>query len=290
MNYYLDFEALRFSDQIISIGCVSENGEEFYSLVKPKKHKVDNFITQLTGITKEMLVNAPSSEEAFEKLFDYVAETDDCYAPKFYVYGNYDETCLRATLRATIGNIKAQMMILSILGNLNDYSKDIETFFGLGQTISLRKAYIVFKDLKDYVQEHNALGDAIMLKEVVERTPRKCSNNMKMRVLDVRPQPNDRPAKKKVENPIWKDWLNMPKEKKWDAPTGADESNWRVKVMTASQKIYFHSLEDAALWLMRFGMVTGVSPKNKQDIQNVMKRIKQYYNFCGYVWTIKEEE
>ena len=46
MKFYLDFEATRFSNRIISVGCVAENGKTFYSLVKPgKKKKVDKFIT-----------------------------------------------------------------------------------------------------------------------------------------------------------------------------------------------------------------------------------------------------
>ena len=56
MKFCLDFEATRFSNRIISIGCVAENGNTFYTLVKPvNKAKVDRFITELTGITNAML-------------------------------------------------------------------------------------------------------------------------------------------------------------------------------------------------------------------------------------------
>ena len=42
MNFYLDFEATRFTNRIISIGCVAGNGETFSTLVKPgDKKKVD---------------------------------------------------------------------------------------------------------------------------------------------------------------------------------------------------------------------------------------------------------
>ena len=68
MNYYIDFEATQFKHKIISIGCVSDNGKTFQTLVKPvNKAKVDNFITELTGITKSMLENAPTADEAFNK-------------------------------------------------------------------------------------------------------------------------------------------------------------------------------------------------------------------------------
>ena len=73
MNFYLDFEATRFSNRIISIGCAAENGNTFYTLVKPvNKAKVDRFITELTGITNEMLQEAPSADEAFNQLFDFI--------------------------------------------------------------------------------------------------------------------------------------------------------------------------------------------------------------------------
>ena len=66
MKFYLDFEATRFSNRIISIGCVAENGATFYTLVKPgDKKKVDKFITELTGITNEMLATAPDSDAAY---------------------------------------------------------------------------------------------------------------------------------------------------------------------------------------------------------------------------------
>ena len=37
MKYFIDFEATQFTGVIISVGCINENGDEFYSLVKPDK-------------------------------------------------------------------------------------------------------------------------------------------------------------------------------------------------------------------------------------------------------------
>lgn len=59
MKYFIDFEATENSNEIISVGCVDENGGEFYSLVQPHKiEKLTEFITDLTGITTEDLQNA----------------------------------------------------------------------------------------------------------------------------------------------------------------------------------------------------------------------------------------
>ena len=63
MKYFIDFEAMQFSNYIISVGCVREDGKEFYSLVHTPEHtnkNVSKFITDLTGITTEMVEAAPS--------------------------------------------------------------------------------------------------------------------------------------------------------------------------------------------------------------------------------------
>ena len=59
MKFYIDFEATQFTEQIISIGCIDEVGNSFYSLVKPQleNFKISNFITELTGISKNDLIN-----------------------------------------------------------------------------------------------------------------------------------------------------------------------------------------------------------------------------------------
>ena len=74
MKYFIDFEAMQFSNYIISVGCVREDGKEFYSLVhtpENTKKNVSKFITDLTGITTEMVSDAPSPEEVFNKFFDF---------------------------------------------------------------------------------------------------------------------------------------------------------------------------------------------------------------------------
>ena len=52
MKYFIDFEATQFSNEIISVGCVREDGETFYSLVNVQRNKITPFITDLTGISK----------------------------------------------------------------------------------------------------------------------------------------------------------------------------------------------------------------------------------------------
>ena len=76
MNFYLDFEAARFSNRIISIGCIAGNGETFETLVSPgDKEKVDKFITELTGITNEMVCNCPTFSEIAPSFLNFINET-----------------------------------------------------------------------------------------------------------------------------------------------------------------------------------------------------------------------
>lgn len=70
---YLDTETtgIRYDDQIINLGILSEDGEVLYnSLVKPVNKRVCAFITQLTGIRNEMLRN----EKTFAEQFDGIVE------------------------------------------------------------------------------------------------------------------------------------------------------------------------------------------------------------------------
>ena len=129
MKFYLDFEATRFSNRIISIGCVAENGKTFYTLVKPgKKKKVDKFITELTGITNEMLEGAPSADQAFAQLADWFEENSSGIAPEFYCYGDSDAVFIQHTL-ADMEDTKACLCAMAIAGNLIDYAGIVKKFF-----------------------------------------------------------------------------------------------------------------------------------------------------------------
>ena len=173
MNFYIDFEALQFSGRIISIGCVNDNGEKFYTLCKPSKRgeKVNEFITTLTGITNEMLENAPSANEAFENFCDFVRNTCGETCPSFYCYGNSDVDFLRATGKH-LTSFNAMMFCDFIRHNLVDYSPTACSYFPSFETLALKKIYSLIQEDNE-PQRHNALEDAEMLcvvmKDVVLR-------------------------------------------------------------------------------------------------------------------------
>ena len=69
MKYFIDFEATQFTNEIIEIGCINEYGDVFHSYIKAKK-KLTSFITNLTGITQDIINEAPSTDEVFENFFE----------------------------------------------------------------------------------------------------------------------------------------------------------------------------------------------------------------------------
>ena len=165
-NYFIDFEATQFTHEIISVGCVSEDGETFDSYVYVYPSKITNFITSLTGITKEMNEKAPYSDEVFRKFFDWLIETNLCKEPvRFYCYGNCDKTFVEKQLKCT-NNIFAQMALSLVASNLIDYSPSVKHHFGLVKNISLNKVVAYYEGVEEIQQKHNALDDAEYLREV----------------------------------------------------------------------------------------------------------------------------
>ncbi|MBR3228427.1 MAG: hypothetical protein IKF68_07795 [Erysipelotrichaceae bacterium] len=69
MNCYIDFEASEAQHRIISVGCIREDGEEFYSLVRTDD-PITPRITKITGIVQEEVDAAPSVSEVFSSFYD----------------------------------------------------------------------------------------------------------------------------------------------------------------------------------------------------------------------------
>lgn len=166
MKYFIDLEATQFSNEIISIGCVREDGETFYSLVNVAKNKMTNFITDLTGITKEDVSTAPSSDEVFTKFYDWLVPDES--KVQFFCYGNADLGFIRRNLNKAT-TVKAQMALSVLALHLVDYSKCVERHFGLIKSISLKKVLAYYRQVAEIEQNHNALEDALFLKEIYDR-------------------------------------------------------------------------------------------------------------------------
>ena len=165
MKYYVDFEATQFDQEIISVGCINENGREFYSLVRPHSmRKMTGFITDLTGITSSQLRRAEDADDVFSRMFDYIDKSENV---QFFCYGNCDGRFIKMTMKY-VTSFKAQCMLGLIYSSLVDVSPEMSEIFKTNQTISLYK-------LSDYYnasgeRNHNALADAKLLKQIYEKS------------------------------------------------------------------------------------------------------------------------
>ena len=277
MDFYLDFEATQFSNRIISIGCIAGNGNTFSTLVQPSdKKKVNKFITELTGITNEMLVDAPSADEAFIELYNFFVANSDGKEPVYYVYGNSDADFLRATARHmedTLACVTAQ----AIAGNLIDYAAVVKKFFAAKSDMALRKVYMLIQAEQNLIQKHDALEDAKMLETVVAHLHDKCKPEDKDTILAMPSQPRPQTGNKKMAPEIFREW-NKVSASKWEARTLADENMWVVKCTDnqTQQVKYFDSFNTAALWLIRYS-ARNVSPKKAEAVQKIENAIKAAY-------------
>lgn len=286
MRFFLDFEATQFHGNIISIGCVNEQGQQFKSLVRPPEgDKVSGFIERLTGITNEMLAVAPTADEAFIHFYNYLATNGDDKMPEYYCYGDTDVDFLRHTMNH-MTDIYAITLAQALCANLIDYSKDVKTFFVSPHRIALRKVYNLIKE-EETEQHHDALEDALMLAEVVEKMKKNCRPEDSA-ILSAMPK-TEKPGYKKAPQ-MFLDWPNN----MWDADTRADSSNWQICASANGRTKYFDSLDTATLWAIKY-ITRGYSPKKTKDVetvaQTIMNRIqtgKGYCNFKWYSWTQAE--
>ena len=269
MKYFIDFEALQFSGEIISVGCVCENGKEFYSLVQPRQiKKLTEFITALTGITASDLENAPDAETVFSEFYNWL---DTSGETTFFCYGNNDEIFVTRTLRK-VKNFYAQCALSLVKANLFDYSIDISKHFGIKQSIGLKRLVEYYRN-EEITQGHHALEDARFLKEVydntIDREPEECPfPEYKTKVKDkIAPKP-------------------IPKRK---IKITAEKVNAEKKNITVT----FKSVGKAADWVMANAIPPDVkiTPKTKNRICNrIKKAAENNMNYCKFSWSIAEED
>lgn len=287
MKFFIDFEALQYSEQIISIGCSSEEGNTFQTYVKPPKgEKVSKFITELTGITNETLVDAPTADEAFNLFFDFIINNSVGSRPEYFCYGDADKSFLNKTLKK-MSDPRAITFVIALEKELVDYSSSVKKYFNTKNNIALRKVYILLKE-EDTVQKHDALEDAQMLQEVAMNLINKCVPEDLETIKSIPSQ--KKPGGKNKAPEIFCSW-NGSKE---EADTLADETNWSVRCWSSDDGIkkYFDCWTTASLWVLKYAC-RNKSPKNEKHIKSaigtIQNAIKNQTKAYGFWWEEKGE-
>lgn len=269
MNYYIDFEATQFSNRIISVGCVNEKGEEFYSLVNPQR-ELTKFIKELTHITQEEVDAAPSADEVFESLWEFCSHDDE--APTFICYGDSDGTFAKATLDKMATTFKAKSMLSYIYANIIDYCPLTRVHFGISSSVKLIKVANYYSG-QEYEQVHNALDDAKLLKYVYEQIQEHDEE------FDAFPEYRAKKAAEKIKNEEAAAKAKNPK---------AEAMYFRLKKGKVVET--YTTLEDAIAWVLehKFSEATRATAK----AENVGKRIRaaagQRKQYCSVTWAMSK--
>ena len=254
MNFYVDFEATQPEQEIIAVGVYSDDEKQFYNLVKPQFSSVNKYITDMTGISNEMLEDKCCLDTVFCALYEW------CYLQEsnltkwnFYSYGDADVDFLKHSL-CNITNEHALIIASLMIATLQDYSKQVREYF-CGNT-SLIKAYNYLKHLEDK-QVHNALEDAKMLADVFMRTFNK-------EPLTVNPF-----VEKQVAN------YTFPSGKFYCKALGKN-----------AKEREFYNIQEAIEWLIE----TNINKEARATVHRdkmatkIMKAIRKKDTYMGYKW------
>lgn len=180
MNFFLDFEANSPTNEIISIGCVSETGKKFYRLIKPST-PLDGYIKKITHFHDSDFEDAKTLSEVMFEFMCWIRTHDsNSYAWKdltFYAYSDSDKKFLEASLRMmTSDYLDMYEKIAALATRIIDYSPQVKKFFKQSNQISLASAINFFReDDNVWEQQHNSLNDAEALKELYDNTYNKPS-------------------------------------------------------------------------------------------------------------------
>lgn len=290
MKFFIDFEATQYSEYIISIGCVSETGKEFSTLVKPPvKKKMTSFMTTLTGITDEMLATAPNSDAAFLFFMEFVKEESCGDVPEYYCYGNNDAGFIERTLHK-MNNFYAMAFAQSIMGNLHDYSEDVKKYFNnvRDNAPSLFKAYLFLTDQEEGQQKHDALEDAQMLKVVCEHLTEVAEPEDAEKIYNIKVAPKPYPKKKNELPEYVVAWTHCKRKKIIWEVCGSQKPTTKIIAYSNERNLYFDSIEEAVYWINYF--FRQVPLKDKGIFESTENKIRKALDngkaFYGFQWMV----
>lgn len=262
MKYFLDFEGTQFNHQIISIGVVCENGHSFYSLVQPvSKYKINNFITELTGITQEEIEKAQNSIEVFEDFYNWVLEQEEkelknAWTPEWFCWGSEDILFVKKTFLDCCHSPIARLVLGDIAGGLVDFNASFCNKYNIKQRGLLKVAQTFDKTKK---QNHNALEDALLLKFVYEKSKEYTKAEIR-RITDCLTK-----VEEKKPTPKW---------------TKSDLPNGTIVTISNNKKVIqsFETASAAAKWLINEKKIIGKTEQElTEKILETSKKRGKYY-------------
>lgn len=254
MNFFIDFEANSPSNEIISIGCITEYGDEFYSLVQPTT-PLSGFVKKITHITQHELDMAEDIDTVIWYLRNWIVQTyeknegvnfnwNDC---KFFCYGNSDIDFIKASLKTM--NVEESYEYLSALSiRLNDYCRTVTRKFG--QTISLLQGVNYFKEVRAE-QTHNALDDAALLLE------------------------------------LWVEVENMDESQLIDNPFDVAHK-LIIKIDKAEKETVYKNIDEALQFCLSFIPQNSRSKKTERNVKSkLIKAAKSKGKYFGHYWELR---
>jgi DNA polymerase III epsilon subunit-like protein len=152
-----------YNDDIIEIGAIDNYGNTFNVLLNTKK-KLSNKITELTGITNELLEKEGLDPIDGIKLFhDYIYMFDINFNNKLYLIAHNNDAFDKLFLKFTFGKYGFDLVDLSLINFIDSYR--------MAQLLLPELNYFSLKSLSKYFnigleQDHRALSDCVMLKNL----------------------------------------------------------------------------------------------------------------------------
>lgn len=140
--------AIVLDDQYQEIG-------SFNTLVKPQYNdRIEPYYSKLTGITTEMVQNAPGFETAIRMFFSWCASMDEA---RIHQWSESDLDQVRKEL--ALKQIQLEPEYLSLLEDWNDFQKEFGDELHISRSLSLKTA-VDMAGLDFDGEAHNALNDA----------------------------------------------------------------------------------------------------------------------------------
>ena len=152
-----------YNDDIIEIGAIDNYGNTFNVLLNTKK-KLSNKITEITGITNELLEKEGLDPIDGIKLFhDYIYMFDINFNNKLYLIAHNNDAFDKLFLKFTFGKYGFDLVDLSLINFIDSYR--------MAQLLLPELNYFSLKSLSKYFnigleQDHRALSDCVMLKNL----------------------------------------------------------------------------------------------------------------------------